>query len=340
MKLSILLGVILALAQHAPAQQTAAEGPRAALAFPSGFLRAADDKLRNPALDDDWVEKIVDDAGLRIGIKYPSSWRVSDAPNRPLLQLIGLRGGVRFGVVTVMPVTPAPMSLNEDLPAEKLRQFSETLHYTVPGVEFKAVGQARVADRNWVWVDALQSAPKMTAPSGVPEGLFRVDPYHMWMFHTTVGDKMIGLGLSVLTPQGSAANTIAFDVHAASDVFLEMLKRVSFAPSEGTVRLNPSVVTPPRVVREVKPSYTAAAMRAKIAGGVLLDCVVEADGRVGEIRVLRSLDPVNGLDDEAAKAAKQWRFTPGMKDGMPVPVHVTIELTFILRDRAPAPPQH
>jgi periplasmic protein TonB len=92
-----------------------------------------------------------------------------------------------------------------------------------------------------------------------------------------------------------------------------------------------SGITSPRVVREVKPQYTADAMRAKVQGVVLLECVVMPDGTVGDVRVSRSLDPIFGLDQEAAKAARQWRFMPGTKQGEPVPVLVTIELTFTLR---------
>jgi protein TonB len=87
----------------------------------------------------------------------------------------------------------------------------------------------------------------------------------------------------------------------------------------------------PRLVREVKPSYTADAMRAKIQGAVWLECVVLPDGSVGEVRVIRSLDSTFGLDQEAIKAAKQWRFAPGTRFGEPVPVLITIELTFTLR---------
>jgi protein TonB len=90
-------------------------------------------------------------------------------------------------------------------------------------------------------------------------------------------------------------------------------------------------VTLPQLVREVKPAYTSDAMRAKIQGTVLLQCVVRPDGSVTDIQVLRSLDPNFGLDQEAIKAARQWRFRPGMRMGEPVPVLVTIELTFTLR---------
>lgn len=87
----------------------------------------------------------------------------------------------------------------------------------------------------------------------------------------------------------------------------------------------------PSVLREVKPAYTADAMRAKVQGSVWLECIVMPDGSVGDVRVTRSLDPIFGLDQEAIKAAKQWRFRPGMRQGEPVPVIITIELTFTLR---------
>lgn len=90
-------------------------------------------------------------------------------------------------------------------------------------------------------------------------------------------------------------------------------------------------ITLPTVLREVKPAYTADAMRAKVQGSVWLECIVMPDGSVGDVKVTRSLDPIFGLDQEAIKAAKQWRFRPGMRQGDPVPVIITIELTFTLR---------
>jgi periplasmic protein TonB len=92
-----------------------------------------------------------------------------------------------------------------------------------------------------------------------------------------------------------------------------------------------SGVTIPRLVREVKPQYTADAMRAKVQGMVLVECIVMPDGTVGDAKIIRSLDSVFGLDQEALKAARQWKFLPGMRQGEPVPVIITIELTFTLR---------
>ncbi len=92
-----------------------------------------------------------------------------------------------------------------------------------------------------------------------------------------------------------------------------------------------SGITLPTVLREVKPAYTADAMRAKVQGSVWLECIVMPDGAVGDVKVTRSLDPIFGLDQEAIKAAKQWRFRPGIRQGDPVPVIITIELTFTLR---------
>src|SRR5262245_44256003 len=77
-------------------------------------------------------------------------------------------------------------------------------------------------------------------------------------------------------------------------------------------------VTTPRLVTQVKPRYTVEAMRAKVQGTVLVECVVEVDGTVRRARVARSLDPRFGLDQTAVDAVKEWRFEPGTKDGKPV----------------------
>ena len=87
----------------------------------------------------------------------------------------------------------------------------------------------------------------------------------------------------------------------------------------------------PRPVFQVRPQYTNEAMRAKLQGMVTLEVVVQADGTVGDAKVVRSLDPIFGLDQAAIAAVKAWKFKPGMRDGKAIPVLVTVELTFTLR---------
>lgn len=92
-------------------------------------------------------------------------------------------------------------------------------------------------------------------------------------------------------------------------------------------------VTGPVLIKEVKPSYTGDAMRAKLQGVVEMDAVVLADGSVDQtrIRIIRSLDAAFGLDQQAMIAVRQWRFRPATFKGQPVAARVTVELTFTLR---------
>jgi protein TonB len=92
-----------------------------------------------------------------------------------------------------------------------------------------------------------------------------------------------------------------------------------------------SGVESPRLLQSFRPNYTSEAMRAKVQGVVHLEGVVLPDGTVGDVRVTRSLDRVFGLDEEAIKAARRFRFAPGTRFGEPVAVLVSFEIEFTLR---------
>jgi protein TonB len=98
---------------------------------------------------------------------------------------------------------------------------------------------------------------------------------------------------------------------------------------DGKLGSNPGVERP-RILREVKPVYTDGGLKAKIQGSVVLDCVVEADGRMGACIVVHSLDTLHGLDAEALRVVRQWTFSPATKDGVPVAIVVTLILEFNL----------
>jgi TonB family protein len=103
-----------------------------------------------------------------------------------------------------------------------------------------------------------------------------------------------------------------------------------FGPMAYRLDCDPGIVSP-KLKKSIKPNYTPEAMSAGIAGKVQLRGVVEADGRVGDILVVRPL--AGGLTEEAVKAAKRFEFVPGTLDGMPVAEVVSFEIEFTLRDR-------
>jgi TonB family protein len=92
-----------------------------------------------------------------------------------------------------------------------------------------------------------------------------------------------------------------------------------------------SEITQPALVVQVPPGYTADALHARAQGTVTVEATVRTDGSVGDVHIIRSFDPPFGLDAEAVRTVQKWRFNPGTRRGRPVPMLVTIELTFGLR---------
>ena len=74
-------------------------------------------------------------------------------------------------------------------------------------------------------------------------------------------------------------------------------------------------------------NYPANAAKNNIGGRVILQFVVEKDGHIGEVKVVRSIDPE--IDAEAVRVVKSLPdFIPGRQDGEPVAVWYTIPVSF------------
>lgn len=87
-------------------------------------------------------------------------------------------------------------------------------------------------------------------------------------------------------------------------------------------------VKPPRLTSSRDPDYTERARRAKEQGTVVLWAIITSEGKVGTLRVARSIGL--GLDEKAMEAVCQWKFQPATKDGKPVAVQINIEVEFRL----------
>jgi len=115
---------------------------------------------------------------------------------------------------------------------------------------------------------------------------------------------------------------------AAVTLVAQPLAQTQDSFGQGAVRPGNGIAAP-TLIRQVEPKCTDEARQAKISGDVELEVIINSDGKVGDVRVVRSLDDRFGLDQEAVKAAKQWLFAPGRdRDGRPVPVVVTLILSF------------
>jgi periplasmic protein TonB len=87
-------------------------------------------------------------------------------------------------------------------------------------------------------------------------------------------------------------------------------------------------VSPPSILYKVEPEYSEEARKAKFQGTVLLFVIVDEHGNPRDIKVIRPLGL--GLDQKAVEAVEKWKFSPGKKDGKPVPVQAQIEVNFRL----------
>ena len=87
-----------------------------------------------------------------------------------------------------------------------------------------------------------------------------------------------------------------------------------------------SSLSAPAAVRKVDPAYPMQLMRENVAGTVIVYALIRADGSVGNVRVLRSVD--DRIDQFASQAVAQWRFDPATKNGAPVDVEATFQIPF------------
>jgi TonB family protein len=88
------------------------------------------------------------------------------------------------------------------------------------------------------------------------------------------------------------------------------------------------VVREPRKVRHVAPEYPPLALAARVQGTVLVDCVIDEDGHVSSLTVLKS-HPL--LEAAAVDAVRQWRYLPTLLNGVRVSVLLTVTVDFRLR---------
>jgi TonB family protein len=90
---------------------------------------------------------------------------------------------------------------------------------------------------------------------------------------------------------------------------------------------------PPRLIKRVEPEYTEHARAAGIQGTVMLRAQLDEKGQLSAFSISRGLG--YGLDENAIRCAQQWKFEPSTRNGVPIAVHIVLEVNF----RLPPPPR-
>ena len=98
-------------------------------------------------------------------------------------------------------------------------------------------------------------------------------------------------------------------------------------PPAAPIRVGGDIAAPTKT-RHVDPIYPPIAQSARVQGSVIIEATIGADGKIVDAKVLRSI-PL--LDKAALDAVHQWEFTPTLLNGVPVPVIMTVTVSFTLK---------
>jgi TonB family protein len=127
---------------------------------------------------------------------------------------------------------------------------------------------------------------------------------------------------------GPAAGAAELLVLPIDKDFVECSNTLPQEPFE-PVRIG-ATVKPPQKIRDARPIYPDDALTRRITGLVSLEVVISPAGCITSMTVVRSA-MLPSLDFAATRAVSRWRFTPTLADGKPVPVNMTVTVTFNLQ---------
>jgi TonB family protein len=138
----------------------------------------------------------------------------------------------------------------------------------------------------------------------------------------------LGLGLALLMCCGvlsGAQSQPNPDAEKSSTTTASSITSESF-PKVCSQTNPPPCATAPRAIFAPSPEFSEQGPRRDFKGVCVLSVVVETDGSTSHVRVMKA--PGMGLDEQAIKAVKTWKFKPATLNGKPVAVLITVEVTF------------
>jgi len=191
-------------------------------------------------------------------------------------------------------------------------------------------GGADVRARNWTRDTALIEAVRYGRRKVVPE--------------------LLAAGADVNRKGGSGDSALKMARKFEDETLVALLEgrespdsgtshRASPAPgssgSAEALRIEPGKIQEPRRLKHVLPEYPRAMMAGRVQGVVILEAVIDKEGRVLSAKLLRAPNPAFG--PPSVDAVRQWRYTPTLLNGVAVPVIMTVTVDFKLSSRRAVP---
>lgn len=144
------------------------------------------------------------------------------------------------------------------------------------------------------------------------------------LFTSTAADELMS-ALFVTSSRRSYDDVPDFWRDYLSGVDVRTIK-----PPDGVEVLKPdNGIEPPQAISTPEPEFTEAARQAWLQGTALFSFIVDKNGSVNSIKILRPLGL--GLDENAVETIKGWKFSPARKNGEPVSAMIAVEVSFALK---------
>ncbi len=183
-----------------------------------------------------------------------------------------------------------------------------------PNATSSVAGEVAPTNSNTVNPNLLAGARPPRVSRTVPESTAGLSDAERTVFG---GRRVYSLSLNMPNLNSAGGSWI---IHFAA------LKADSTPANSSSDTAAPSDLSSPVATRKVDPAYPLELMRQNVSGTVILHAVILADGTVGRVRVLRSID--DRLDQFASDAIGKWQFQPAMRNGVPVAVEATFWIPF------------
>jgi TonB family protein len=192
-----------------------------------------------------------------------------------------------------------------------------------------SLGGARKAAEAWL----TSRAPEVKALDLTSLSFLNTNPAGLWYYRLTfdplVGGRRLPGGrdfTAVVLLDGSIVEPRVEQAFAATPA-AGGGARPPAAAGSAPVRLGPGM-TPPQRIKNVNAVYPPEAQSDKVQGVVILESTIGIDGRVTDVKVVRSIPQ---LDAAAIAAVKQWEYTPTLQNGVPVAIIMTVTVNFTLQ---------